>query len=180
MLYVFLAQGFEEMEAVVTVDMLRRAKLPVTTVGVGGNIITGSHGIPVLCDAEDTQVCPGEDCQAVILPGGLPGTKNLEQSETVQAFLQYALRQERYVCAICAAPSILGRAGYLQGKNAVCFPGYEAALTGAAVGAQPACRDGNIITGRSAGTAVEFAAEIITAFCGREQANAIKESMRCV
>jgi len=180
MIYVFLAPGFEEMEAVITIDMLRRADCAVTTAAVSPNARTviGSHGIPIVCDKLAAEVSP-EDCRAVVLPGGMPGTKNLEASPIVQHFLDCAAQENRLIAAICAAPLILGHKGLLQGKNAVCFPGFEPELHGASLCDAPACRDGSIITGKGAGTAVDFAAALIAALRNPQCADNVKESMQC-
>lgn len=108
MIYVFFANGFEEVEAVATVDMLRRAELEVCTVGVGGVKVAGAHGIVMDCDLADTQAHADEALEAVVLPGGMPGTLNLEKSQVVQQFIDYAVAHGKLVAAICAAPSILG------------------------------------------------------------------------
>ena len=110
MIYVFLANGFEEIEALATVDILRRAELDVKTVGVGGKTVTGSHGIPVTADIEEKDVTT-DDMELVVLPGGMPGTLNLEKSPIVMASVRYCLDNSIYVAAICAAPSILGHIG---------------------------------------------------------------------
>lgn len=179
MLYVFLAEGFEETEAVATIDVLRRAQLPVLVAGVGGKSITGAHGITIACDATVQDLTPGEDLQAVILPGGMPGTRNLEQDETVQQFITYAADHARLLCAICAAPSILGHRGLLQGKRATCYPGFEEALQGATLSTSPCCRDGNIITANGAGSALAFGLAIAAQFIGKDAAKSIEESMLC-
>ena len=121
MIYIFLANGFEEVEALATVDVLRRADLKVKIVGVGSDVITGAHGISTVCDAVDSDLTPGDDIEAVILPGGMPGTLNLERSAKVNAFVDYAYENQKIVCDVCAAPSILGHKGMLKGKKAVCF-----------------------------------------------------------
>ena len=133
MIYVFLANGFEEVEALAPVDMLRRAKLDVTTVGVTGKIVTGSHRIPVTADitAEELQI--GADMEMIVLPGGMPGTLNEEASETIQAAIDYCAKNDRWIGAICAAPSILGHKGLLQGKTATCYTGFEKDLLGAEI-----------------------------------------------
>lgn len=156
MVYVFLADGFEELEALAPVDVLRRAGIEVKTVGVTGKNVSGSHGITVECDITANEAV-FEDLDGIILPGGLPGTTNLEADETVQKFIDYAAQNGKIIGAICAAPMILGHKGLLQGKNAVCFTGFEKELTGAHVLDRPAVRDGNIVTGWGAGGAVDFA-----------------------
>ncbi|MBQ5439883.1 MAG: DJ-1/PfpI family protein [Clostridia bacterium] len=178
MIYVFLADGFEETEALVPVDILRRCGADVVTVGVGKKIITGSHKIPVTADITDTQAS-FENLQAVILPGGMPGTLNLEKSQIVQSFIDYAIDNGLYVCAICAAPSILGHKNLLQGKEAVCFPGFEKDLYGAKISEKFAAADGNIITAKGAGAAMEFGLLIASKLCGEEIANKTRKSMQC-
>ena len=173
MIYVFLANGFEENEALVTVDLLRRAGLELRTVAVGGdNKVTGAHGIPVIADIKDTEFCDIMP-EVVILPGGMPGTENLDQSLTVQVALLDAMRRGNLVCAICAAPMILGKLGYLEGKRATCFPGFEQYLEGATVVDERVVRDGNVITAKGMGCANEFALAIIEAICGKEKADEV-------
>lgn len=179
MLYLFLAEGFEETEALATLDVLRRAELEVYTVGVGAKVITGSHGIPVTADVMDCEIMPDESCEGVILPGGMPGTLNLEKSESVQRFVDYAAANNKLLCAICAAPSILGHKGLLDGKRAVCFPGYEEQLGGATVLSLPVCVDGNIITAKGAGVSMQFGFEIVRFFKGTELARHIEAAMQC-
>ncbi len=180
MIYLFLADGFEEIEALTTVDILRRADFSVTTVGVGGRQITGSHHIPVIADRIDTDITDFSDATAVILPGGLPGTTNLAGSETVKAALQYAAEHpDVLIAAICAAPSVLGGYGLLQGLKATCYPGYEDALIGATLCDQSVVRDGRVVTGKGAGVTVDFALQIVSALCSPEKAKAMKEAMQC-
>lgn len=156
MVYVFLAKGFEELEALAPVDVLRRAGVTVKTVGVTGKRVSGSHGISVNCDiAIDDAVF--DELDGIILPGGMPGTTNLEENEIVNKFIDYAWENEKVIGAICAAPMILGRKGLLRGKNAVCYTGFEKELTGAHILDRPAVRDGNIVTGWGAGGAMDFA-----------------------
>lgn len=178
MIYVFLASGFEEIEALATVDVLRRAGLEVVTVGVGGRTVRGSHGITVAADMEEKQATE-EGLQAVVLPGGMPGTLNLEQSPVVQHFLDVAEKNGLWICAICAAPSVLGHRGMLKGRTAVCFPGYEEELTGANVTEDAVAVDGKFITARGAGVAVEFALHIVSEMGSPERAAKIQASMQC-
>ncbi len=180
MIYVFLAEGFEEIEAVAPIDILRRAELSVATVGVGRKTVTGSHGIPIIADVMDCEIAPDENCEGIILPGGMPGTLNLEKNETVQKFIDYAVENNLIIGAICAAPSILGHKGILNGKRAVCYDGFETQLFGAEIGNTPVCRDGNIITAVGAGAALEFGFKLTEAFSDSKQANRIKESMKCI
>ena len=156
MIYVFLAKGFEELEALAPVDVLRRAGVTVKTVGVTGKRVSGSHGISVNCDITVNEAT-FDELDGIILPGGLPGTTNLEADERVQRFIDYAAENGKIIGAICAAPMILGHKGLLQGKNSVCYTGFEKELTGAHVLDRPAVRDGNIVTGWGAGGAMDFA-----------------------
>lgn len=179
MIYIFLANGFEEVEALATVDVLRRADLKVKIVGVGSDVITGAHGISAVCDAVDCDLTPGEDMEAVILPGGMPGTLNLERSDKVNAFVDYAFENKKLLCAICAAPSILGHKGMLKGRKAVCFPGFESELEGAELFDSFVVTDGNIITAKGMGSAVKFGIAIGSAFVGEAKMKKIEESLQC-
>lgn len=177
MIYLFLAEGFEEVEALAPLDILRRAGQRVETVGVTGKTVTGSHGVLVVCDR--TVDALTEQPDAVILPGGMPGTANLEASEAVCALVRKTYERGGLVCAICAAPSILGHMGLLQGKQAICFPEYEADLLGATLSEDSVCRDGNIITAKGAGVALDFGFCIAEALCGAETAQRLRRTMQC-
>lgn len=179
MIYCFLASGFEETEAVATVDTVRRGDLDVTTVGIGGRVVIGNHSIPVVADIADTDLGDLSDMTGIILPGGIPGTLNLEKSPLVMHCIDYAADNNLMISAICAAPSILGKRGLLAGKRATCFEGYEVFLDGAAVTGGRVEADGNIITGKAVGTAIEFGIEIIRYFSGDAKAEAIKRAMQC-
>ena len=179
MIYVFFAQGFEETEGIATVDILRRAKQQVKTIGVGSQTISGSHGISFICDCEESNVEPSADLEAVILPGGMPGTANLEKSKKVQAFIDYAFINRRLICAICAAPIILGHKGLLNGIEATCFPGYEKDLIGATISKKFICRDGLFITAKGMGASIEFGLKIAEEFIGENTAAKIRESLQC-
>lgn len=169
MIYMFLANGFEEIEALLPLDLMRRAGLEVRTVGIGGLDITGSHGITVKADMLDTDLSDSAP-ECVILPGGMPGTKNLDASAVVHKALDDALASEALICAICAAPMVLGKRGILCGKNATCFPGFEEYLEGANVGGR-VVRDGRVITAIGMGAALEFGIEIVAALLGRDAAD---------
>jgi len=178
MIAVFLANGFEEIEAFATVDVLRRAELDVVTIGVGGKVIRGSHGITVAADVEDFQATT-VGLEAVVLPGGMPGTLNLEKSPVVKHFIMTAIENNLPVCAICAAPSILGHLGLLKGKKAVCFPGFENELEGAEVLDSPVVEDGQFITAKGAGVAIDFALSIVARLVSKEMAEKLRQSMQC-
>lgn len=178
MIYVFLADGFETIEALAPVDMLRRAKFDVTTVGVTGKTVKTSHNIDILADITKDELNI-EDADAIILPGGMPGTLNLEADPTVQTSIDYCAGNGKYVCAICAAPSILGHKGLLKGKEAICFPGFEDALSGATISEKYVVTDGKFITARGAGVAVDFGLEIVKALGSEELSEKIRETIQC-
>lgn len=177
MIAVFLANGFEEIEALATVDILRRADLDVVTVGVGESAPCGAHQITVKADISENQL-DFAAIEAVVLPGGMPGTRNLEHAAIVQKALRYAMDNALPVAAICAAPSILGHAGYLQGIKATCYPGFESELTGA-IPAEGVVTDGTITTGCGPGVAVEFALELVRVLHSAEKAEQVRRGMQC-
>ena len=174
----FLADGFEEVEALCPLDILRRAGLEVTTVGVGGkDMIRGAHGIVVQADIVDIMYRDSSP-DMIILPGGMPGSSNLDNSKTVYAALRAGSRNGAFLCAICAAPLVLGKRGLLEGKNAVCFPGFEEYLVGATVSeTETVVRDGNIITAKGMGVAFEFGLELVKALKDDGTAEKIKASV---
>lgn len=179
MIYLFLAEGFEEVEALAPVDLLRRAGIQVQTVGIGGRRVTGSHRVEVAADLADSEISL-ENMEMVVLPGGMPGTKNLEKSPMVRACLNYCVRKDRWIAAICAAPSILGHFGLLKGHKAVCFPGYEDELGADDVLMDPVCISGKIVTARGAGVAVEFGLKIIEELSGVEKSLEIRKKIQCI
>ena len=176
MIYVFLANGFEECEALAPIDILRRAGFDLKTVGVNGKTAIGSHNIPVICDITTNEIT-FENLEAIILPGGMPGTINIENDKTVQNAIDYANNNNLLIGAICAAPSILGHKGLLNGKNATCFPGFEKELIGAAIANRQVVRDENIITAKGAGAAFEFGFELLSYLEGEEEAEKLKKQM---
>ncbi len=178
MVYLFLADGFEEVEALTPLDMLRRAQVPVTTVGVGGEYICGAHDIVVKADMSAADI-DFKDLTAVILPGGMPGTLNLEKSDDVQRAIAYAMENDLTVAAICAAPSILGHAGYLKGRKATCFPGFEDDLLGADVSDDSFVWDGNALTAKGAGVALDFAFELVKRLVSEEKSAEIRGAIQC-
>ena len=178
MVYVFLADGFEIIEALAPVDMLKRAGVEVKTVGVTGKLVTASCGVGVAADitAEEFDFY---DVEAIVLPGGMPGTLNLENSPVVQNAIDNAVNIDVPVCAICAAPSILGHKELLDGKEATCFPGFEEALTGAELSDDFVVTDGNFITARGAGACIDFGLEIVKMLKGEAVAQKVRESIQC-
>ena len=176
MIYVFLANGFEEIEALMTIDILRRAGLEVTTVAVGSSkTVEGAHGISVVADIHESELSLVSP-EAIILPGGMPGTTNLEESAIVVGAIHLAMQSDALVCAICAAPSILGIMGYLKHKNATCFPGFEEYLDGATYKDERVVKDGRIITSKGMGCAADFGLAIVEALLGKDKADAIASS----
>ncbi len=177
MVYVFLADGFEIIEALAPVDMLRRAKIDVKTVGVSSEIVTSSCGVGVKCDITIDEF-DFYDVEAVVLPGGMPGTLNLENSSAVQKVIDNANNTNAFICAICAAPSILGHKGLLSGKKAVCFPGFENSLEGCEQCREYVVTDGKFITAKGAGVCIDFGLEIVKQLRGGELSDEIRKSIQ--
>lgn len=166
---IFLANGFEEIEALTVVDMLRRKAIACDVVSITGDRnVTGSHGIKVIADKIVSEIV-FDNYDALILPGGMPGTKNLEADGYLMSRFDSFYSENKLICAICAAPSIFGHRGYLKGKKATCYPGFETELEGANFVKEPVVKDGNVITSRGMGTAIEFGAEIVGEFLGEEE-----------
>ena len=171
--YIFLADGFEETEALCPWDLLLRAKVPVKLVSINeSGYVTGTHGLRVRADvtAADLGEPEGEIC--VVLPGGMPGAANLDRDPTVDKYVAHAAKHG-HLGAICAAPFILGVRGLLSGRRAVCFPGFEDKLRGAVVSDQKVVTDGNITTARGMGVAFEFGVGLIEAVCGKDTAERV-------
>lgn len=179
MIYCFLANGFEEVEALTPVDCLRRCEVDVKTVGIGSNIITGSHGVSVLTDLVGEEIELNDNLEMIILPGGMPGTINLEASPIVKETIKFCADNNKIIGAICAAPSILGHMGLLEGKKATCFPGFESQLAGAEISSELACCDGNIITAKGAGAALQFSEKLIEKLISEERAEILMGSLQC-
>lgn len=179
MIYVFMADGFEETEAIAPIDMLRRAGCDVVTVGIKNDGVRSSHGVPVLCDITDMQVELDERLEMIVLPGGMPGTLNIEANPVVQSAIDYCVSKNIPIGAICAAPSILGKKGLLDGKEAICFPGFEKYLIGAKLSDKKVVTDGIYTTAAGAGVAVQFGLELVRVLKGKEESDAIKAAIRC-
>lgn len=175
----FFADGFEEVEAIAALDVIRRAGITIESVGIGSKQIVGSHGITVICDKSEDEISVSEKLNGIILPGGMPGTTNLQNNATVNNFINYCADNNLWLCAICAAPLILGQKGLLRGKEATCFPGFEKFLDGAILSDEYVCTDGKIITARGMGSAVNFGLAIVAAFKGNEVSSALKETLQC-
>ena len=174
--YVFLADGFEESEAITPSDILIRGGVQVKTVGVTGKTVTGAHGIAVTADIMPQEIdLSGE--YALLLPGGMPGTRNLKNSDTVQFCIDKAVSDGRYICAICAAPAILGRKNLLCEHTAVCYPGLEEKLNCKKVYDGKCVKSGNFITAKGPGAAAEFGFLILETLKDSATALAIREQM---
>ncbi len=179
MIYVFLADGFEETEAIAPIDILRRSGCEVVTVGVTGAEVTGSHRVRVRADITESEV-KNEKAEMIVLPGGMPGTLNLEKSPVVQSAIDYCAAHNLPIGAICAAPSILGKKGLLRGRKATSFPDFRKFLEGAEISDDPAVIDGNIITAVGAGAAIEFGLKLSEVLCGAEKSGQVRASMQCL
>lgn len=179
MVYVFLADGFEEMEALAPVDILRRAGITVQTVGVTGDVVTGSHQISVKADITVDKIELDDKLEMIVLPGGMPGTLNLENDTYVQTAVDYCADNDRFLTAICAAPKILGNKGLLKDRYATCFPGFENELTEARLSTEKVAVDGKIITAKGAGVALDFGLKLVEMLTSKEKALSLKESLQC-
>jgi 4-methyl-5(b-hydroxyethyl)-thiazole monophosphate biosynthesis len=170
---VFFAESYEEIEALTVVDMCRRADIQTEMISVTDSLtVTGAHAIPVKMDKMLSEV-DFDALDMIVLPGGWPGTPNLEKVADLMEKVKVFAESGKYVAAICAAPSILGHLGILEGKTACCFPGFEEELTGASVSYNSCEVDGNIITARGMGCAIDFSVEIIRVLAGSEKAEEI-------
>ena len=179
MIYEFLADGFELVEAMTPLDMLRRGGKEIITVSITDSLyVKSSNGVTVKADkliAELNSDIP----EAVILPGGMPGASNLRASEKVCEITVKAAEAGKVVAAICAAPFVLGELGLLDGKEAICYPGFEDKLIGAEFSSKHVVTDGNIITAAGMGVALPFSYELAAVLCGKDKADAIMKSIMC-
>ena len=177
MVYILLAPGFEEAEALVPADLLRRANIETALVTVTGKPVPGSHGITVTADIalEDVDLSKAD---MVVLPGGGLGYKNLGREPQVERLVKEAAEKGLWVAAICAAPTLFGKWGLLTGKDAVCYPGMEEGLTGAQARMdQRFVTDGKIITGRAAGSAFDFGLALVEALAGKDEAGKVRHDI---
>lgn len=182
MVYMFLAEGFEEIEALCPLDIMRRAGIEVKTVGIGAKKITGAHGITVDADMtdEDLDKLSSYSFDMIFLPGGMPGTINLAASQTVIKAINKAVADDRYIAAICAAPSILGDMGLLQQKEAICYPGFEDRLTGARISSSKVVLDQKILTAAGMGVALDMGLKIVEIFMGEQKAHSLRQAVIAV
>ena len=176
MIYVLMVDGFEEIEAIEPIDIMRRAGLNVVTVGVKSDIVKGAHNITIKTDIVIDDVNT-EDMELLMLPGG-PGHTELDDDKKVHELIDYAYDNNLYIAAICASPSILGKKGLLNGKKATCFPGFEQFLEGAKLVSGKVISDDKIITGKGAGVAGEFGFKIVELLIDKEPADDLKGKMQ--
>ena len=177
MVYILLADGFEEAEALVVVDLLRRAEIPVSMVGLDGRTVTSAHGVTVSADLRLEQVRE-EDLEMLILPGGLGGVEKIQKSLAAQGMIQRAAEEGAYVAAICAAPTILAHLTLLDRRKAVCYPGMEDQMYSAVVQkGEHVVVDGRFITGEAAGSVFEFGLKLVEVLRGKEAADQVKHSV---
>lgn len=172
MIITLLANGFEEIEALTPVDILRRAGLKVFTCGITGAAVTGSHGIEVKADLlpDDVNL---DEVEMVILPGGMPGSTNIDAHPFTDKIIDAVLKNNGRIAAICAAPLVLGRRGLLDGKEAICYPGFEGELKGSVISSHSVVTDRNITTAKGMGVALEFSKELVKLLVGEEKAKEI-------
>ncbi len=177
MVYVFLANGFEDIESMATVDILRRGGVDVMTVSTtGSEYVESAHGITVKADTRIESADFG-NADLVVLPGGMPGASNLNSHDTVRQVLTAQAAKGGRIAAICAAPMVLGSLGLLKGRRATCYPGFEKYLDGATYTAELVTTDGNITTGRGPAATLPFAYSLLEAFVGKEATDAIRNGM---
>lgn len=165
--FVFLATGFEETEATGTIDILRRGGIETTVVSITGNRqVAGAHGLQLVADKLFAEADFAE-ADALILPGGMPGSSNLDACAPLKGLLTKHYNEGKLVAAICAAPLVLGGLGFLQGRRATCYPGFEPQLTGATITGEHAVIDGNVLTGKGPGLVFDFALAIVKVLQGK-------------
>ena len=172
MVYMLLGTGFEETEAIAPLDLLRRAGVTVATVGLNGKVIFGGHGIGVTADMEIGEMDLTR-LDMIVLPGGLGGVASIRASKEAMEAIRFAWENGKFVAAICAGPTVLADLGITDGKHATCYPGCESQMGAANMVCEAAVRDGNLITGTSAGCAIPFGLALIEALKGQEEANRV-------
>ncbi len=177
MIYVLLAEGFEEVEALAPVDILRRADIDVKTAGIGGDSVCGAHNIWIKADMKIEDIAMST-VEGIVLPGGMPGTLNLQNDATVNKLIKHCSDKGLLICAICAAPMILGEYGLLEGKTATCYPGFEEYLKGAILGENPVEVTDNFITGKGPGASFEFGKAIVNYIKGDGSGERILSQMQ--
>ncbi len=177
MIYVFFATGFEEVEALATVDVLRRADIKTLMVGVDGEEVTGGHGITVKMDCNLSEIASFDDAEVLVLPGGVPGILNLKASEKLQHIVKQHIDKDLYIAAICAAPSVLHDWRLIDNKRTTAYPSYLTQLENCIQVSEDVVVDGKLITGRGVGVALEFGLKIVSELKGEEFANQLGQKM---
>ena len=177
MIYVFLCDGYESTEAVATAGILKRAKLDVKFVGVESKVVKSMFGLKIETDISIDEVYKSA-VEAVVLPGGMPGTANLEKSDKVKEIIEFCFEKHILICAICAAPSILGKMGLLSGKVACCYPGFEKFLINASISYDNVCIADKVITSRGPGTAIDFGLSIVSILKNKKATDLISEGIQ--
>ena len=177
LIYVFLANGFEEIEAITTIDILRRASIDTCVVGVNQKLIKGAYGVNIETDilSEDVDF---DNMEGIILTGGLPGVNNLSKDFIVKKAIEHCFLNKKLIAAICAAPTILGKLGILQGKVATCYPGFEKKLLGATVYSDSVCLSDNILTAKGPGVALQFSLKIVETLKGKKLCDSLIEDLQ--
>jgi len=178
MVYVLMVDGFEDIEALEPLDIMRRAGISVKTVGVYGKKVTSSHNVTIETDIEIDEV-KKEDMEILVLPGG-PGHTNLDASAKAHDLITHAYKNNIYLAAICASPSILGKLGILNGKNYTCFPGFEKFCDGGIFSEEKAVLDGKILTAKGAGAAADFGFKMVDILKGEETSLKLKKEMQYI
>ena len=176
-IHVFFADGFEEIEALTVVDVLRRAELDVIMTSVTGKKdVTGAHGVIVQCD-ETFESCDFSKAVQLVLPGGMPGAETLANHKGLQELLNKFNKEQKAIAAICAAPMALGKLGLLDGRKATCYPGFEEFLIGAECTGELVVQDEYIITGKGHGASIEFALKIVESLVDKKKAQELAKGM---
>ncbi|MBP1663647.1 MAG: hypothetical protein H6Q19_787 [Bacteroidetes bacterium] len=175
--FIFLADGFEELEAIAPIDILRRADIPIVSVSLtDSKTVTGAHRIKVMADQLFSET-DFSDNAFLVLPGGGEGTKNLAAHKQLNELLLHQFERNKNLAAICAAPSVFGNLGILSGKEATCYPGFEEKLVGAEISGQTVVKSENIITAKGPGVAIQFALKIVETLKGSEVAHEIAKQL---
>lgn len=177
MVYVFFADGFEEIEALTVVDVLRRAEIKTQMIGINDMMVTGSHGIAVQMDNRIDQILSLDGVEMLVLPGGMPGAKHLGENEALKKLLLDANASGIHLAAICAAPTVLARHGLIGNRSYTCYPGFEAQITEGVHKGERVVHDGTLITGKGAGAALPFAFKLVELIRGSETSEKLEKSM---
>ena len=177
MVYVFFAEGFEEIEALTVVDVLRRAEIRTHMIGISGSSVTGSHGITVHMDGTIKDITSLSDALMLVLPGGMPGAKHLMEHASLKNLLVEAYEADTYLAAICAAPIVLSQHGLLKGRRVTCYPGIEAQLKDFVHEDQLVVQDGTLITGKGPGAAMAFSLKLVEILKGHKVKEKLESAM---